>query len=474
MNSSLTPNPADTTNTLLKILINKIDNGTFPDQDAALPVWTGPSSMVIWRQTLAYTCLSTSLLTAFGAVLCKQWLGYFKTSRFGRGSLEERCKRRQQKLDGLERSYFSTIIATLPVLLQLSLLFFGIAAAADIWTQQHTVASVIIGTMGLGVVFYTFTVIASLKSPQCPYQTPVSSIFKLVCRGVVPKGKPAFQADTSSENLSNSPSALKTGQDMIVQILSRFTAYILRITSTLRQRHRLPIDNPEPTIGSTGELCVENLGLDLSCLDSPIEPIGWRSIQWVLETSTDIDIVTSAVEMVPEVEWPGQDDINGVVDRLKSLLYSCFDSTRQVLPLTQSRASACLKAIYHLCFERKLARKPFRIYDGGIWSIEHTGVYPIPHDQEFLIISYAVDEIHEVDINFLSSSDRMWMAHVFTYRLHRGHSNRKLDTRVIDFISICLLDSTSPRRLIADSLLLANLLIGLRTEHQYLSRLDKR
>lgn len=102
MSPGLTPNPNDTTNALLKILINKVANGTFLDQDASLPTWTGPSSTVIWIQTLAYTSLSTSLLAAFGAVLCRQWLGYFKTSRLGKGSLAERCKRRQHKLDGLE------------------------------------------------------------------------------------------------------------------------------------------------------------------------------------------------------------------------------------------------------------------------------------------------------------------------------------------------------------------------------------
>ena len=115
MESELSPNPSDTTNVLLKILINKVDNGTFSDHDASLPVWNGPSSTIIWIQTLAYASLSTSLLAAFGAVLGKQWLGHFKTSRFGRGSLHERCKRRQQKLDGMESWHFSTIVATLPI-----------------------------------------------------------------------------------------------------------------------------------------------------------------------------------------------------------------------------------------------------------------------------------------------------------------------------------------------------------------------
>lgn len=115
MGSDLSPNPHDTTNALLKILINKLDNGTFSEQDASLPVWTGPSSTDIWIQTLAYTGLSISLLASSGAMVVKQWLECFKTSRFGRGSLDERSRRRQQKLDGLETWHMNAIIAILSI-----------------------------------------------------------------------------------------------------------------------------------------------------------------------------------------------------------------------------------------------------------------------------------------------------------------------------------------------------------------------
>ena len=174
--SNLSPNTGDTTNVLLMILINKIDNGTFPGQNDSLPVGGGLNATQIWIQTLAHASLATSLLAAFGAVLVKQWLGQFKTTRFGGGNLPERCKRRQLKLDGLKRWHFSTIVSLLPIFLQLSLLFFGIALSANIWTQEHTVASVIIATTAFGVFFYFFTVVASMTSVNCPFQTPVSVV----------------------------------------------------------------------------------------------------------------------------------------------------------------------------------------------------------------------------------------------------------------------------------------------------------
>ncbi|KIK40242.1 hypothetical protein CY34DRAFT_60415, partial [Suillus luteus UH-Slu-Lm8-n1] len=77
MQSSLSPNPIDTTNTLIAQLV-QIGLGNL----AAVPTvpastWS-PSTMTLRIQMIAYTSLSMSLLAAFGAVLGKQWLGYYK------------------------------------------------------------------------------------------------------------------------------------------------------------------------------------------------------------------------------------------------------------------------------------------------------------------------------------------------------------------------------------------------------------
>ncbi|KAF9222666.1 hypothetical protein BS17DRAFT_675401, partial [Gyrodon lividus] len=71
--SSLSPNPSDTTNALLMILIHTINNSTFSGQDLELRPWHGPGSPVVWIQTLMYASLSASLLAALGAMLGKQW-----------------------------------------------------------------------------------------------------------------------------------------------------------------------------------------------------------------------------------------------------------------------------------------------------------------------------------------------------------------------------------------------------------------
>ncbi|KAH7930873.1 hypothetical protein BV22DRAFT_999868, partial [Leucogyrophana mollusca] len=152
MQPSLSPDPNDTSNALLKLLVHTIDNNTFAGQSLDLPVWTGPSPTVIWVQILVYASLSISLLAALGAMLGKQWLGHF--NRLGRGPIDERGRRRQEKLSGLRTWHFDAVLEALPVLLQISLLLFGIALAANVWTQEPAVASIIVATIVFGLTFY--------------------------------------------------------------------------------------------------------------------------------------------------------------------------------------------------------------------------------------------------------------------------------------------------------------------------------
>ena len=183
--------------------------------------------------------------------------------------------------------------------------------------------------------------------------------------------------------------------------------------------------------------------------------------------------------MLPEIEWPAGDDVTGVLDRLQSHFYACFDATRLVLPQSQARAVACLKAMCHLYTERDLHLLfGFLSWNSNyawqkIYSrIDHQW-YNIHPDQDYQVLSCAIGEPDVLDITSFSVSDRTWMAHMFTHRLHSRVNDPYLVTDVINFIEICL-DSTSSQRLQADCLLLAGMLIGLSVDRRHLARLDKR
>ncbi|KAG2040400.1 hypothetical protein BDR03DRAFT_1089823 [Suillus americanus] len=165
--AGMQPDPGDTTNVLLLHLIQITVNGpnSVPDINT-LSSSTGYSPSTIWIQTLAYASLAFSVLAAFGAVLGKQWLHSYMTNR-GRGTLEER--------------------GTFLVLLQISLLLFGLSLSANMWVKQTTISSIIIFTTAFGILFYAGTILVSALRPDSPFQTPGSELFVAICKKMLPK-----------------------------------------------------------------------------------------------------------------------------------------------------------------------------------------------------------------------------------------------------------------------------------------------
>ena len=264
-----------------------------------------------------------------------------------------------KKLDGLESWYFSTILATLPIFLQLSLLFFGIALAANIWTLQHTVASVIMATTAFGLIFYFFTVVSSLKWPNCPFQTPVSTVLQHVLQYMASfraavrqkwEGCPKTWGSFLDSLGKTSRHVVYIGRGMITRL---FMHFVSRLQSALRHKVRSMTNDPE----AAGEDAASYENLDLSLLELPVEVaqshgIQCDAVQWIIETSTDIGNIAAAAGMVPEMEWTAAEGVTDMLDRLENHFYACFDLTDHILPLAQARAVACLKAIRHCSVER--------------------------------------------------------------------------------------------------------------------------
>ncbi|KAG2355540.1 hypothetical protein BDR07DRAFT_1303057, partial [Suillus spraguei] len=134
---AMQPNPADTTNDLLVQLMQNAPWNA--QQPVALSASVAYSSSKIWMQVLAYTSLTFSLLTALGAVLCKEWLGYYKADDDPAG-LSDRYKRRHRKFEELRNMRFENILHSLPVLLQISLFLFILVMAAAMWMQHRIIS----------------------------------------------------------------------------------------------------------------------------------------------------------------------------------------------------------------------------------------------------------------------------------------------------------------------------------------------
>ena len=179
------PNPVDTTNALMVQLIKVIANGPDAVDISSLSSLTPYPSSTVWIQTLSYASLAFSVLAAFGAVMGKQWINSYKAAR-GRGTLEDRGLQRQRKLDGLEYWQLQTVLGALLVLLQISLLLFGLSLSANMYGQEITISSIIIGTTAFGMIFYLATILVAVLSPDSPFQSPGSAILNFFFKRFLP------------------------------------------------------------------------------------------------------------------------------------------------------------------------------------------------------------------------------------------------------------------------------------------------
>ena len=177
--SQLQPDMGEETAALLRVLIYKIDNTTFGNDPPTLPQWTGPSHTIVQVQAILFASLAASLLSAFLAMLGKQWLNRYASTDM-RGTAIERSQNRQRKLDGIVAWYFDHVMESLPLMLQIALLLLGCALSRYLWGISTTVASVVLGVTSFGIIFYLFIVVAGTVSESCPYQTPGARIFRHV------------------------------------------------------------------------------------------------------------------------------------------------------------------------------------------------------------------------------------------------------------------------------------------------------
>jgi len=226
---AMQPNPVDTTNALLVQLTNiTLINSSSSQSSILYPSIDPYYSSNTWTQALAYTSLALSLLAAFGTVMGKQWLGYYKTNRYDRGPLEDRCKQRHRKFQMLETWHFEHALQSFTVLIQISLFLLAISLAAAMWKQQRAISTFLIAMTAFGASCLFFTIVVAVKFPDCPFQTPFSEIIRYCFRH---DEQPTHRDDEQSTadairwiiHFSTNPDVLVTALELVIAMLSNPT-----------------------------------------------------------------------------------------------------------------------------------------------------------------------------------------------------------------------------------------------------------
>ncbi|KAG1787434.1 uncharacterized protein HD556DRAFT_1409233 [Suillus plorans] len=173
------------------------------------------------------------------------------------------------KLDGLESFRLQTILRVFLVLLQISLLLFGLSLSANMWAQQTTISSVIICTTAFGILFYVGTFLVSVLHPDSPFRTPASDLLATICQKIYP------------------------GKSTSI-------------------RHTLAKSS---------------------------------AIRWILETSTNPEIVEAAATIVPCVQWPPNLDASAAFARLRDSFVACRNRPELYVKYGKAMAHLCIQPV---------------------------------------------------------------------------------------------------------------------------------
>jgi len=312
----------------MQILIHAVNSSLFPDANPNSVTWTGPPPEIVTVQSLLYASLATSLFAAFIAMLGKQWINRYLRNHGG--SSADKSRDRQQKLDGFNKWHFHLVIESLPVILQLALLLLGCALSRYLWTISRTVAGVIVAMTLFGFTSYIFFTLAATLYYNCPYQTPPSILARTVTRYLA-HSDAAF-ARSLRPLIGSFPSIKSPGR-----ILGRLRP---GVRSVLRSFGCVPAVGKEAeyiplaVVVTPPTRAFEDIPIDWEVCTADV-----RCVYWVLNSTTEIDVIFSTVRFATDMIW--YPEIAGALSPhvLADLFFDCLADGR-VIPGKSEHASS--------------------------------------------------------------------------------------------------------------------------------------
>ena len=458
----------------LLTIIAKVQLGNTPtdtDTAAAFAPWTGPDSTIIQVQAILYSSLAASLLAALVAMLGKQWLNRYAQVEM-RGSVIDRSRHRQRKINGMETWHFNLVMEFLPLMLQIALLLLGYALSYYLFFINQVVASVLIGFTSFGLLFYILIIAAATFSYNCPFQTPISLILRYLIRFDDEHrkylrrsrrwlGRIFFHKKRGSRQKSGGPYGL-----------GRFGTFD---GTTFGDHIELPMANPEqPPPLFNKETDWNGYVLDSNC------------IAWMFEISMDADVMMAIMRFIPEVVWHAEIRTTPL-ERLYDTVLECFDRSSGspvVIPKLRNKAYLSAKALLHLTIQRKC------IGDGSdnamfksissrhlIMGSKH---YEGDSDLEATlgIIDCVFGDFKPMDWQNFSFTvqHHAWMGHILLYRAWDIlRKCEPLPDDIKEFVLHSLgLEPLPPAPIVTDCLLIIGLVLGIKLHIDDLSAVDKR
>ncbi|KAG2053044.1 hypothetical protein BDR06DRAFT_485925 [Suillus hirtellus] len=278
-----------------------------------------------------------------------------------------------------------------------------------------------------------------------------------------------------------------------------FTLWPLQLLSAvLRKGLRYLVPRPSTKVGDSEAqslnqdlvvLVEEGSIVSLDLWDISTSDLEAPSIKWLLETSTDPEVVLATAKLVPQVEWPLDLDVSDTLRQLSNIFASCVDVQGKIVPSLKEKASACTTALTNLYYGRVLQAHPgcddfiardredadvfWEIFRGGICTTDHT------------VLHTTINLCRPGNVPwtpFLSEAcpDSVLerLSHLLPYHFVTWRANTDIEDLAITVISKLLSSPSSPSppstQIIANCTLLACVMVGTQIDKKDIVRIDKR
>ena len=227
-----------------------------------------------------------------------------------------------------------------------SALTLGYALSNYLFPINKVVAYVAIGFTAFGLLFYFLIVTAATFFYNCPFQTPLSFIFRLLLRSGKKSKKPGNRSGRISSRVKRQPNGLYA-PNQSGAFDKNGTGSHTTIPMPTASSELLSLFGNEGDVG--------DYVLDSKC------------IAWMFENSTDADVIIAIMRFIPEVDW--HPDIRTTpLERLYDTVLECLDRSSGrlvVFPKLKNKAYFSAKALLHLAIQRKHINVPS---DGDVFK----------------------------------------------------------------------------------------------------------
>ena len=463
--SELKPDYEEMNNTLLEMLFNATTGNLPTGAGTSLPRWSGPDPVIVQVQCILYATLSATLLASLLAMLGKQWLNRYRQGE-SRGSAADRSRVHERGLSGIEIWKFRVVMESLPLILKCAMALLGFALSRYLWQVNRSVSSVVIGFTSFGFLFYLFIVTVSIFSPDRPPQTPFALLVRFVIGSAVPYWRSLRQT------LRRGGQPLQSGAQHDIP-LSMNTGHGLEASITaLACIAPAVVQFP----WSVTPLFNQGAGTESDSLDA-------RCIGRMFARSSDLDVVTSIMDFIPEIVW--HSGIKNVpLRRIYAILMDCFDfSGPRPVMIHKLRDVAYLsaRAFAHIGLQRRCITQ-YKEHEQDSWKAicaNHPLLSPADHgpDSDLETALFMVDMTLGYGGDFpwaktqMTPPHRAWMSHVFLYRA--WHEKQVLEA-VMDFVENSVSLRPPSDVVIADCLFIIGLMIGVPVHVSDITVRDKR